>query len=212
MKLSSILPQTREELHNTITHLIGAISAASLMWILIRLAQPKGWQWTTGVSFLCVGTLLMYAFSTSYHWTHQGRTKRVMRILDHIGIYIMIASSYTPIYIGLIGGLMGWTMFAFLWAIVLIGAYFKITALGRYPRLSLLGYLAMGWSVVFVAKPVFEHFNTGAALMILAEGIFYTVGSWFFAHDSKPFYHAIWHIFVLLGTISHWIAIIMLMA
>lgn len=206
------LPQTREELHNTLTHLIGALSAASLMWILIVLAAPRGWQWLMGVLFLGIGTVLMYAFSTSYHWTHEGRAKRVMRILDHIGIYIMIASSYTPICIGLVGGWLGWTVFGIMWAVVIGGAFYKITALGRYPRLSLFLYLFMGWSVLFIAKPVFEQLTLPAAVTLVSEGLFYTAGTWFFAHDDRPFYHAIWHIFVLLGSVCHWAAIIIILS
>lgn len=206
------LPQTREEIHNTLTHLIGTISAASLMWILIVLAVPRGWQWLMGVLFLGIGTVLMYAFSTSYHWTHEGRAKRVMRILDHIGIYIMIASSYTPICIGLVGGWLGWTVFGIMWTVVIGGAFYKITALGRYPRLSLFLYLFMGWSVLFIAKPVFELLTLPAALSLVAEGIFYTAGTWFFAHDDHPYYHAIWHVFVLLGTVCHWTAVIIILS
>lgn len=208
----SFLPQTREEIHNTLTHLVGAISAASLMWLLIVLAIPKGWQWMMGVLIMSIGTILMYSFSTSYHWTHEGRAKRVMRIFDHIGIYVMIASSYSPILIGLVGGWLGWTLFGVQWGIVLVGIYFKVTALGKYPRLSLMGYLAMGWSIVLVAQPIFERFTLPAALMIVAEGVFYTTGAWFFAHDERPYYHAIWHVFVLLGTVSHWAAIITLLS
>lgn len=204
----NILPQTREELHNTITHLIGAIAAASLMGILIRLAAPEGWRWMMGVLFLAVGTLLMYSFSTAYHWTHTGRGKRVMRILDHIGIYIMIACSYTPICIAVVGGWIGWTVFGILWSIVIGGAIYKITAIDRYPRLSLFIYLLMGWSALFIAKPVCESMTTLPLTLIFAEGIAYTTGTYFFAHDKRQLYHAIWHLFVLLGTAFHWAAII----
>lgn len=208
----NILPQTREELHNTITHLIGAVSAASLMWILILLAMPKGWEWMMSVLFLGIGTLLMYSFSTSYHWVHQGRAKRVLRILDHIGIYVMIACSYTPICIAVVGGWVGWMVFGILWGIVIAGAFYKITALGRYPRLSLTLYLLMGWSAVFIIKPVFQNLPSLALCLILLEGATYTAGTWFFSHDERPYYHAIWHVFVLLGTIFHWAAIISILS
>lgn len=212
MKLK-FLPQTAEENHNTWTHLLGAVAAASLMWVLIALAAPKSWQWLMGVLFLGIGTLLMYSFSTAYHWTHSGTAKRVMRIFDHIGIYIMIASSYTPLCIAVIGGWLGWTVFGVLWAIVIGGIFYKIKAIGRYPRLSLFLYLLMGWSAVFIAKPVYESLTLLPMLLILAEGIFYTAGTWFFARDEKyKFFHAIWHIFVLLGTVCHWLAIIAILA
>lgn len=208
----SFLPQTREEIHNTVTHLIGTISAASLMWILIVLAYPKGWQWMMGVLFLGIGTILMYAFSTSYHWTHEGKAKRIMRILDHIGIYIMIASSYTPICLGVVGGWLGWTVFGIMWAVVIGGACYKIAALGRYPRLSLFLYLFMGWSVLFIAKPVFENISWNAIWLLIGEGLFYTAGTWFFAHDKRHLFHAIWHVFVLLGTVCHWLAVILILS
>ncbi len=206
------LPQTLEEIHNTLTHLIGAIASASLMWVLVSLAIPQGWQWVMGVLFLGVGTLLMYAFSTSYHWTHTGRAKRILRIFDHIGIYIMIACSYTPICIGLVGGWLGWTVFGILWAVVIAGIFYKVAAIGKYPRLSLFLYLLMGWSVVFIAKPVFERLPISAMIALLFEGFFYTAGTWFYAHDDRPFFHAIWHLFVLMGTVSHWVTIILILS
>lgn len=205
---SMIIPQTREEIHNTLTHLIGAVAAASLLWVLVAMAIPQGWQWIMGVLFLGIGTIMMYAFSTAYHWTHTGTAKRVLRIFDHIGIYIMIASSYTPICIGVVGGWLGWTVFGVLWAVVIGGAFYKIAALGKYPRLSLALYLIMGWSIVFIAKPVYDALSWQSMSLIVLEGLFYTAGTWFFAHDKRPYFHAIWHVFVLLGTISHWAAII----
>jgi len=207
------LPQTREEFHNTLTHLIGAVSAAAMMWILIVLAIPKGWQWVMGVLFLGIGTILMYGFSASYHWTHQGKAKRVMRIFDHIGIYVMIACSYTPICIGAVGGWLGWTIFGIQWAVVIAGVFYKIAAIGKYPRLSLFLYLAMGWSVVLIAKPVYDALSAPAMIMLLSEGLFYSLGSWFYAHDKQHrYFHAIWHLFVLGGTISHWAAIIIILS
>ena len=204
----NLLPQDREEQHNTITHLVGAVAFSSMMWLLVSMAIPQGWRWTMGVVFLCVGTMLMYSFSTAYHWTHQGKAKRVMRILDHIGIYVMIACSYTPLCIAVIGGWLGWTVFGLLWAVVVCGAVYKVAAIGRYPRLSLFLYLLMGWSAVFVAKPVWDSLSALPLSLILAEGVAYTAGTYFFAHDDRHLYHAIWHLFVLAGTIFHWGAII----
>ena len=120
----------------------------------------------------------------------------------------MIAASYTPICIGVVGGALGWTVFGLLWAVVIGGAVYKIIAIDRYPKLSLVLYLVMGWSVVFIAEPVFQRLTTTALLFILAEGLFYTGGTYFFAHDSRRYFHAIWHIFVLLGSISHWAAML----
>ena len=140
-----------------------------------------------------------------------GHTKRALRISDHISIYVMIAASYTPICIGVVGGTLGWRVFGILWGIVASGAVYKITAIDRYPRLSLLLYLVMGWSFIFVAEPVCTRLTPAALACIGAEGLFYTGGTWFFAHDNRPFYHGIWHIFVLLGSMAHWTAILLIL-
>lgn len=119
----------------------------------------------------------------------------------------MIAASYTPICIGVVGGTLGWTVFGLLWAMVIGGACYKFTAINKYPRLSLFLYLAMGWSVVFIAEPVISRLSAATLLLILLEGISYTGGTYFFAHDNRRFYHGIWHLFVLLGAFFHWMAI-----
>ena len=163
------------------------------------------------VFFTC-GMLLMYAASTLYHWAMPGKAKRRLRIFDHISIYVMIAASYTPICIGVVGGALGWTVFGILWGVALGGAVYKLTAMDRYPRLSLFLYLLMGWSFIFMAEPVCSRLPSRALCAILAEGLFYTSGTWFFAHDSKPYFHGVWHIFVLLGSVAHWLAILFILS
>lgn len=202
-----IAKRTPEEISNTLTHLAGVIFTLLSAWGLLILAYADSWQKAMGVTFFVVGMLIMYSFSTVYHWAMPGRAKRFLRIMDHIGIYVMIACSYTPICIGVVGGWVGWTVFALLWLTVVGGAIYKIKALGRYPRLSLLIYLVMGWSVVFIAEPVLENLSTAALMCLLAEGLFYTSGTYFFSHDGRKHYHAIWHIFVLLGSLAHWGAV-----
>ena len=207
-----IRKRTKEEVFNTATHLLGVVFTLSMAWLIIKLSYRACWQHAFGVTFFTSGMLLMFAASTLYHWWLPGQGKRFLRIFDHIGIYIMIAASYTPICIGVIGGTLGWTVFGLLWATVVGGAFYKITAINKYPRLSLLIYLVMGWSVVFIAEPVYHQLSTTALLFILAEGLFYTSGTYFFSHDSHPYYHGIWHIFVLLGAVCHWIAILSILS
>lgn len=199
-----IRKRTKEELFNTATHLLGVVFTLSMAWLIIKLGYGASWQHAFGVTFFTSGMLLMFAASTLYHWWLPGEGKRHLRIFDHIGIYIMIAASYTPICIGVVGGALGWTVFGLLWATVIGGAFYKITAINKYPRLSLIIYLVMGWSVVFIAEPVYSELSITPLLFILAEGLFYTSGTYFFSHDSRPYYHGIWHIFVLLGAICHW--------
>lgn len=122
----------------------------------------------------------------------------------------MIACSYTPICIGVIGGMLGWGCFGFLWAIVIGGTFYKIFAMDKYPKLSLGLYLVMGWSVVLIIPEVWNRLSVWPLVLLFAEGIFYTGGTYFFAHDDRKYFHPIWHIFVLLGAFAHWAVVLML--
>ena len=206
--MSHILPSPSEQ-GNTWTHLVGVVFALSSIW-MVWPAVYKGWQWAFGVIFFIVGMFLMFLCSTLYHWWWPGRGKNVLRKLDHISIYVMIACSYTPICVSVVGGWIGWTVFGLQWAVVIGGVFYKVFAMGKYPRLSLALYLFMGWSVLLVIKPVFERLSLPAMLCIVAEGIFYTVGTYFFAHDHRKHFHAIWHVFVLLGAMAHWTAVLLI--
>ncbi len=199
-----------EEKGNTWTHLIGVVFALSCIW-MVWPAVSLGWRWAMGVLFFIVGMFLMFLSSTIYHWLKPGIAKNILRKCDHISIYVMIACSYTPICIAVVGGWIGWVTFGLLWAVVIAGTVYKIVAMGKYPRLSLALYLVMGWSIVFIAKPVFESLSVLSMFLIFAEGLLYTAGTYFFTKDSKPHFHAIWHVFVLLGAIAHWSAILTIM-
>ena len=200
----------KTELGNTWTHLAGAIFALSSIW-LVWLAADVSWQMAFGVVCFIVGMFFMFLSSTVYHWVREGKVKRALRKCDHISIFVMIACSYTPILIGVVGGWLGWTVFAVQWLVVIIGAIYKITSLGRWPRLSLAIYLIMGWSIIFIAEPVIKALKPATLWLLLAEGIAYTAGTYFFAHDEKPHYHAMWHVIVLLGAIAHWGAVLTLL-
>lgn len=210
--MNAIHRRSAEERFNTLTHLVGVVFTLIAAWFILRLGYQAGWKNAFGTTFFTCGMLLMYAASTLYHWWMPGRGKRCLRVLDHISIYVMIAASYTPICIGVVGGAVGWTVFGILWGVALGGAVYKIAALGRWPRLSLLLYLVMGWTFVFIAEPVCTRISTPALICLLFEGLFYTSGTYFFVHDSRRFYHGIWHIFVLLGSVSHWLAILFILS
>lgn len=201
---------SKEETFNTITHILGIIFTLSIAWYSIYLGYSPNatWKDAFGVTFFVSGMLLMFLSSSLYHWVKPGKAKRCLRIFDHISIYIMIAASYTPICVSVVGGTLGWIVFGLLWSATIIGMFFKIFALGKNPKVSLILYLVMGWSIVLIAEPVFTRLNLWAIIWIILEGVFYTSGTYFFAKDSKPYYHGIWHIFVLAGAISHQVAII----
>ncbi|MBQ7553983.1 MAG: hemolysin III family protein [Bacteroidaceae bacterium] len=204
--MKDFLP-SKEEQGNTWTHLAGVVFALSSIW-MVWPAVREGWQMAFGVLFFIVGMFLMFLSSTIYHWLRPGIAKDILRKCDHISIYVMIACSYTPICVGVIGGWLGWLVFGFLWLVALIGSIVKIVAIGKHPRLSLAMYLIMGWSVLFIFPTVLEKLSPLSMTFLISEGVLYTAGTYFFAHDSKPHYHSIWHVFVLLGAIAHWSVIL----
>lgn len=207
--MSHKLPSSREQ-GNTWTHLAGAVFALSSIW-MVWPAVYKGWEWAFGVIFFITGMFLMFLSSTIYHWVWPGRVKQVMRKIDHISIYVMIACSYTPICVSVIGGWLGWLVFGLQWAAVIGGTFYKVYAMGKLPKLSLAIYLLMGWNVLLIIKPVWERLSVAALVMLLAEGVLYTAGTFFFTNDNRRHFHAIWHIFVLLGAMAHWTAVLLIL-
>ena len=196
-----------EEKANTLTHLFPLIGALGVSYPLIRLAATVNTLAMTGTIFFIVGMVLMFGSSTVYHAVTAPIHKARLRVLDHIAIYAMIAGSYSLICLYVVGGWVGWTLFIFLWGCVIAGIAGKIIALGKYPFLSLILYLAMGWTALFILRPMWNNMPHSAFLWIAAEGVFYTVGAYFFHGDEQhAYWHAIWHVFITLGAISHTIA------
>lgn len=197
-----------QERWNVWTHFAGVLFAISSIW-MVWPASELGWQWGLSVTLFVVGMFLMFTSSTVYHWVNRVELKQFLRKIDHTNIYVMIAGSYSPICLGVVGGYLGWIVFGLLWFVAIAGAVYKFLAIGRYPRLSLALYLIMGWSGVLLAKPVWEGLSWLELSLILAEGLMYTIGTYFYSHDdNRNHFHAIWHIFVLLGALAHWGAVL----
>lgn len=204
-----------EERFNALTHFIGLCLVPCISWVLIWFGYAKNWQNALGVTFFTVGMLLMYLASSLYHWWKPGtRGKEVMRKLDHISIYVLIASSYTPICMQLVeeGMLIsGWVSLGIIWALAVLGIFYKLFWWMQYPRLSLVLYLLLGWSILFILPSVRQCITPLSLVFIAAEGIIYTLGVYFFVNDQKHrFFHGIWHIFVILGTLCHWAAVFLM--
>lgn len=199
---------TDEERANTLTHALGILFTAAVAAPLLRMSAGAGAQAFAGMFLFIIGMLTMYTSSTLYHLVLPGRHKQYLRVFDHASIYIMIAGSYSPICLGVLGGRLGWTVFLFLWSCVLAGVIGKLVALGKHPRLSLALYLAMGWTALAVIYPMWQSMSHDAFFAIVLEGIYYTAGAYFFKHDEEfPFYHAIWHVFILIGSFCHTLAL-----
>ena len=206
-----------EEKANTWTALLPALATLAIAWPLMERAyqsQITNYKFQiVGTSLFLLGSLLMYLSSTLYHVVVAPKAKARIRIFDHISIYVMIAGSYSPICLTVVGGWMGWSLFVFLWACVIAGVVGKIIALGKHPHLSLTLYLMMGWAALLVIWPMWQNMSHVAFAWVIAEGVFYTIGAYFFNKDEEhAFYHAIWHVFIILGSLSHTIALWLILA
>ena len=205
-----------EERANTWTHLLPAVATLLIAWPLLRLSLHSSalpvWINVLGTALFLAGMLLMYVSSTLYHAVTAPVHKRRLRVFDHISIYVMIAGSYSVICLSVLRGWMGWSLFAFLWACVIAGIIGKFVALGKHPRLSLSLYLMMGWAALLVIWPMWQLMPRAAFWWVLAEGVFYTIGAYFFHGDEEhSYWHAIWHVFIILGSLSHTIATVIIL-
>ncbi len=198
-----------EEIANSITHGIGfGLSIFGLVMLLV-LASSKGDVWRI-VSFSIYGSslVLLYAASTFYHSFQQKKVKSIFRIIDHSAIYILIAGTYTPFALVTLRGIWGWTILGIIWGLGLMGITYKIIFKTRYEILSTTFYLLMGWLAVVAFGPLLQRLPAGGVIWLIIGGLFYSLGVIFFAIRKIPFNHTIWHLFVLGGSISHYIAML----
>ncbi len=199
----------RDELANTITHGFGLVLATAGTVVLMVLASSHGTARHIVTCSIYSGTLVfMYAASTAYHSADGIRLKHVLRIIDHSAIYLLIAGTYTPFTLVTIRGGWGWTLFGLVWGLTVVGIVWKAIFIRRFAVVSGVIYVLMGWMVVIAAKPLLERVPPGAIEWLVAGGVAYTFGLIFFAGKRIPHHHAIWHVFVLVGSVCHYIAVL----
>ncbi len=210
MKKGTYAPPAGEELANAITHGLGALLSIAGLVLLVVFASLDGNAWHI-VSFSIFGTclVLLYTASTLYHSFRSTRVKHVLRIMDHSAIYLLIAGTYTPFTLTLLRGGWGWSMFGVIWGLCIAGIVFKVFFIKRFNGLSTLLYLLMGWMIVIAAKPLLEHLPIGGLYWLLAGGAAYSLGTVFYLWEKLPFHHAVWHLFVLAGSICHFFAVLL---
>jgi hemolysin III len=198
-----------EEIANAITHGIGLLLSIAGFVVLLVLAALRGTAWHIVACSIYGATLIcLYTASTLYHAVISPRVKRALRIFDHSAIYLLISGTYTPFLLVSLRGPWGWSLFGVIWGLALAGVLFKFWFVERFAILSTAVYIAMGWLVVIAAKPVITHLSLTAIIWLLAGGLAYTGGVIFFAAKRIPYSHAIWHLFVLGGSICHYFAIL----
>ncbi len=195
-----------EELFHGITHGIGAALAVAGLVVLVVLAAQKGDVWRI-VSFSIYGAslTLLYLASTLYHSFQDERLKRFFRNLDHLSIFLLIAGSYTPITLITLRGPWGWTLFGLIWGFAVGGIIYELLFLGRWKWITVSIYLAMGWLAVIAVKPLLTVMPRGLFWWLLAGGLCYTGGVFFYVRKRMPYHHVLWHLFVLFGSACHFL-------
>ncbi|WP_313026289.1 PAQR family membrane homeostasis protein TrhA [Pseudomonas lopnurensis] len=197
------------ERFNAWTHLVGAVLAClGAIWLLVLAALDGAVLKIVSVAIYGLSLILLYSISTLYH-SLRGRTKLVMRKLDHLSIYLLIAGSYTPFCLVTLNGAWGWTLFGIVWSLAVIGMLQEIKPRSEARVLSLVIYAVMGWIVLVAVKPLLAALGGAGFAWLLAGGICYTVGILFFVFDDRfRHWHGIWHLFVMVGSLLHFIAIL----
>ena len=197
-----------EELSNWTTHFAGVILTIIGIPLLFLFNNNSTTLSTLSIIFFSFGLLLVYCSSTLYHYVTEANLKKKLRIFDHVSIYYLITGSYAPVCLITLYEYSGLTMFFTVLILSIIGTLFKIFNKNRYEKFSLLLYLFLGWVIVFDIQTLFNLIDTNGKNLVILGGVFYTVGVFFYLSESIKNNHAIWHIFVLLGSISHYFLIL----
>ena len=198
-----------EEIANSVSHGAGLLASVAAAPFLVHYAALHGDAASiAGAAVFAGSMILLYLSSTLYHALPGPRVKSVFRVLDHAAIFLLIAGTYTPITLGVLRGAWGWTLLALVWGLAFGGIV--LTAVGgvRYPKLSMVLYLGMGWLAVAAVKPLWLRMPAGGLALLAAGGIAYTAGTAFYAAKRLPYAHFIWHLFVIAGTSCHFAAVL----
>ncbi|MBT2749444.1 MULTISPECIES: hemolysin III family protein [unclassified Lysobacter] len=199
----------REEIANALTHGLGATAALAGGSVMITLAALYGDAWQLGSAIVFgISLLLLYLASTLYHAIQHPVVKGRLKVFDHCAIYLLIAGTYTPFTLIGLRGPWGWGLFAAIWGLAFAGIVFKLFYTGRFKLLSTAIYIAMGWLVIVAIKPLLDALDAWTLGWLLAGGICYTLGTVFYHRPSLKYSHAIWHLFVVGGSVCHYIAVL----
>ncbi|MCR3922503.1 MAG: hemolysin III family protein [Firmicutes bacterium] len=203
---------TAEEITNAILHGIGLGLAIAALVVLVVYANMYGNIWHI-VTFTIYGSTLviLYLASTLYHSFPKGKAKNILKIIDHACVYLLIAGTYTPLTLITLRGTLGWTIFGIVWGIALVGIIFKIFFIKKFIILSTLLYIGMGWLIIIAIKPLMAGLNGTSLRFLFVGGMFYTVGTIFYGMQRIKYNHAVWHLFVLAGSIYHFFTILFLL-
>ena len=200
----------KEEIANVITHAVGTLLSVAALVLLIVFAHHKGDEWYV-ISYTIYGIslLILYLESTLYHSIINIKIKKLFRIFDHASIYLLIAGTYTPFTLTVLRPTIGWYIFGIIWALAIIGIIMKVFWTGKFNVLSTVIYIVMGWLIVFAMKRLLMLLPTAGIVLLFAGGIIYTAGAMLYLSERIPYNHAIWHLFVMGGSVCHFLCILL---
>jgi hemolysin III len=198
-----------EELANSLTHAVGVVYSIAGLAVLTAFASVFGTAWhIVSCSIYGATQIILYSASTLYHSIPLPRAKAILRLVDHSAIFLLIAGTYTPFTLVNLRGPWGWTLFGLVWGFAILGVTLQGVLIRQRALATTLPYIAMGWVVVIAIKPLLTSVAAGGLMLLAAGGVAYTVGSLFYIWRRLPYHHAIWHGFVLTGSILHFFAIL----
>ncbi|MGN6482404.1 PAQR family membrane homeostasis protein TrhA [Luteibacter sp.] len=200
-----------EELASSVIHGLGIVLSIAGLAILVAFSALYGGGTRAVVASSVFGAtlILLYTASTLYHSIPGGVAKRVFRTLDHIAIFLLIAGTYTPFTLLALPGAWGWGLFGTIWGLALLGSAAELGLLKRYRKAAVVMYVLMGWVAIVAIEPLRENVQTGGLVLLFAGGVAYTAGVPFYVARRLPYGHAIWHLFVLAGSVLHYLAILL---
>ena len=200
--------EPKEEKFNVISHAVGLVLSIAALVLLVVYSSIYGSAWhIVSFSIYGVSLLVLYSASTFYHYVQSPKLRHRLNIFDHSAIYVLIAGTYTPFTLVILKGWVGWSIFGVSWGLALTGIILKLFFTGKYDKISTFAYVLMGWLIIFAIKPLVNTLPFDGLMWLLSGGIFYTVGAILYSIKKVKYNHAIFHIFVLLGSFSHFIAV-----
>jgi hemolysin III len=198
-----------EEIAHAATHGVGILLSIAGLAVLVAFSSLNGNAWHIASTSIYGATLiLLYTASSLYHGVPYSKAKRILRRLDHAAIFLLIAGTYTPFTLVSLHGPWGWTLFGLVWGIAITGVLLELVSSKRYKRLSITLYIGLGWLILVAIKPMLASVETGGLILLLAGGLCYSLGVFFYVWKKLAYHHAIWHLFVLVGSTLHFFSVL----
>ncbi len=206
----SVIYTVGEEIFNSVSHGVGVVlSVAALVLLVLFAVIYSDGLGLFGALMYGVSLILLYTMSMTYHIVRNKTAKKILRIFDHCSIFILIAGTYTPYLMGPLRSTLGWTIFGIIWGVTLVGILLNAINLEKFRILSLVCYVLMGWGIVLSIKPLAQNLAPGGLWLLVSGGLVYTVGVIFYVMKKYRYMHSVWHLFVLAGSICHYLSILL---